>query len=805
MMRLNNIISRSLFFLCLLAGYDSVAQTNPVNAINTTSFDAYGILVKTGETEAIYFYREAVSAVPESSSGNGKIMARKYAYLTKSWGPKWLVYDDPAMDERNLSGGLNASGTQIILNFCLYKHDHPTSKYQYVKSIRSADLNGTGWSSPQTLIDNTTTKLYDAFSPSGHIVKCDNGNLVQPWYSRLGTTYSCRLMRSDDDGLSWNVNDAYMYNGPLFYGEPNVENIGNNTLIAMSRCNVPPYEAGAAFSTDGGHSWSATTGTNIASANGEILPYTSFNPATGKLFCVALDRGARKLGLYESSQWEFLEDRANCWHFQRTLDSVLDRPGYASIISFNQLENLVLYSRRRRDTDADTWTYMHTDDFPGAGVPSLLYDAFGMQVKTGEYESIYFYREGTEHVGTNYGKIMARRYNYLTNTWSAKWLVFDDPDLDDRNVTCGLSSAGDRIVLNFTQIDGTSLAFKNIRTLISADLTGAEGSWTLAPAEAFTYTGTQAAFSPHGHPINLQNGDLLQGWYIREGTNTGNLGPFVCKLMKSSDNGLTWDVNYAEIYRGDTFYFGEPFIEQIGPDTLVCIARNNNSDAGIYKVAVFKSFDSGLSWSPYELTNMTGKKGHILPYTYYDPEKELMLCAVLDRGGRKFNLYTATKQALLVNAATCWNLEGEIDTFKLNGYASTVKFADGNYFTVYARTNVENTISETKSFFWLDHYKFTGIKSIMRPVEDIPVVSAESQGRFTCFPNPVESWLYFELPAEDNLKKLTLRDFNGRKVFSAQSRDLSDNSIDCSKLKSGVYFLTIESALGKEEFKIIKR
>ena len=175
---------------------------------------------------------------------------------------------------------------------------------------------------------------------------------------------------------------------------------------------------------------------------------------------------------------------------------------------------------------------------------------------------------------------------------------------------------------------------------------------------------------------------------------------------------------------------------------------------------------------------------------------------VLDRGGRKFNLYTATKQALLQNTAGCWNFEGEIDTFKLNGYASTVRFAEGNYFTVFARTNVENTISDTKSFFWLRHAHFTGVKNAIPYVEEsTPLVFSPG---LSCFPNPVDTRLYLSVPDEITLNKLVLRDINGKTVYESDEKGLGELSIDFTAFKSGFYLLTLETAEKEHVLKIIK-
>ncbi|MEO1053458.1 MAG: T9SS type A sorting domain-containing protein [Bacteroidota bacterium] len=685
--------------LIWLLAYPGVSQTND---INTSTYDAFGKFIKVSNNEAIYFYREGTSHVPYSSASNGKIVARKYNYDTDTWGSKWTVYDDPNYDERNISGGLNEAGDKIIIHFAQYKYSDSSNPFHYMKFMISTDLNGTSWGSPQTTLDNKTSKIYDAFSPSGHIVELDNGDLLQPWYGRgyLGTgNYFCKIMRSTNGGTSWNLNYATIYDGSNFYGEPFIEYLGDNKLSAVARNNHSPYNLGISTSSNNGLSWLSMTATNISTSSGTVMPYTRYNPTTGRILCAVMDRGADKISLYKTTKWQLLENRTNCWSFVEQIDSGFDVPGYANILFFDINEYYTIYSKSVSSSDADTWGHAFTDEYNGPTSNTSTYDAFGLQVKVSDYESIYFYREGYKHVGTNSGRIMARKYNYLTNSWSAAWLVFDDPNLDDRNIAGGLNATGDKIILNFTQYNASTQFFMNIRTLVSSNLTGAAGTWTLQPTAAFTNTNPKAAFSPHGHIVKLDNGDLLQGWFIREGTDAAQYGPFKLRLMRSTDNGLTWNAFYATIYSGGTFYLGEPYIENLGNGKLVCIARNNNVSSGLYRVGIIQSNNNGVSWQPYQFTNITGT-GHILPYTYYDEHNELMICTALDRGTQKYNFYTTTKSELIANPTSCWDLEFEIDNgFTYNGYASTVQFGKGNYFTTYARQTA-TTDCDTRSFFW---------------------------------------------------------------------------------------------------------
>ena len=412
----------------------------------------------------------------------------------------------------------------------------------------------------------------------------------------------------------------------------------------------------------------------------------------------------------------------------------------------------------------------------GTTLNTASYDAFGLMVKVSDTESIYFYREGTEHVGTNIGKIKAVKYNYQNNSWSSPWDIFDDVNLDDRNIAGGLNSTGDKIILHFTQYDADNNYFLNIQTLISDDLSGASGTWTLLSNPLFENNVQKAGFSPHGHNITLNNGDILQGWYIREGTDDSQYGPYRMYAMRSADNGQSWDLQYSTIYADSSYYIGEPFIEDLGGDTLVCIARSNALIDDLYTMVVIFSYDNGATWEPYTFTNLSSDY-HILPYTYYDQSQETIVCSVLHRGVDEFKLYSTSKEDIISRPDSCWSFIETIDTgFRYNGYASMVEFEEGNYFSIYAKQVTLNDC-DTYSFIWRNN--ITSSKN--NPEE--PLIKL--------YPNPTRNTI--EISSEDTNQKgiISVYNIEGQLLLQNDFHGKQKNSLDLSSFNSGIYFVKI--------------
>lgn len=422
----------------------------------------------------------------------------------------------------------------------------------------------------------------------------------------------------------------------------------------------------------------------------------------------------------------------------------------------------------------------------GPGILTSTYDAFGILVKITENESLYFYREGNEHVGSNFGRIMGRRYDRNSNQWSESWLVFDDPLFDDRNVAGGLNASGDKIILHFTQYDAEKRLFKNIISLESLDLTGESGTWVLKDP-LYENIDERKGFSPFGKSLIENDSTILQGWYMREGKNTENSGPYFCYLMRSTDNGKTWDPFFSTVYTGNQFYFGEANFEDLGDGIYLCIARNNNSHQGFYKIPIMISNDRGLSWGPWKFSNIWGY-GSVLPYSYYDERHELLIVSVLDRGKDTYKLYTSSKESVLNDPEHSMQYIGLIDSLDHNGYASTIKFGYNQYFTVYAKANVPNDNSNTKSFNWTNDYLKLNVQHDL--LEE------------RIFPNPTTRLLH--IPFEGiGVKSLGIFDLGGKEIKDyIYHPDL--NVIDVNCLVAGTYILQIKLQKEVRQFLFLK-
>jgi hypothetical protein len=467
--------------------------------ISTTTYDAFGLFVKVSEDEAIYFFREGImhnTLTPPV----GKIVAQKYTYSTNSWSSRWTVFDDPNYDDRNLSGGLSANGDKIILNFTLTKRIAGVYHFDYIISIRSTDLSGTNWSNPTIIFDNTqnsnlipiyefynasnsdriytatidsllmdslgyvyqgirfhglntqpsgSEKLYEYWSDSvqshfytldtnqsylqnlnyenkgmvcfvyadsvassfpifkyshnqlhkhgfsffkhergyqdqgymntgsnfyafarfaghssfGKQVLTNNSDIVAGWYARNSDLkYYCNTMRSMDDGVSWNFFDSKINEGDIFYGEANLNYLGEDSILSVMRNNTPPFFVGMSLSIDGGKTWPDATFTNISGTN-TILPYSFFDNSTGKLHCCALDRGSQTFKYYSAEIQQLLSNPANCWQQEAIIDN-FKMNGYASSVKFADTTILFLYAKELSGTNSNTYSFRITTESP---------------------------------------------------------------------------------------------------------------------------------------------------------------------------------------------------------------------------------------------------------------------------------------------------------------------------------------------------------------------------------------------------------------------------------------------------------
>lgn len=165
-------------------------------------------------------------------------------------------------------------------------------------------------------------------------------------------------------------------------------------------------------------------------------------------------------------------------------------------------------------------------------IESNTYDSFGLFIKVSDNEAIYFFREASSHntLHPPSGKIVAQKYTYSENSWSSRWTVFDDPYFDDRNLSGGLNSTGDKIILNFSQIKKVSwvIHFSFMKSIQSTDLSGT--SWS-SPTILFD---------------NTENKELIPIYEYQKISNNDRI------YSPKTDQALTDSLGY--MYVGQRFY-----------------------------------------------------------------------------------------------------------------------------------------------------------------------------------------------------------------------------------------------------------
>lgn len=232
---------------------------------NTTTYDAFGLVLKTGTNTFMYFARMGTTHMFDK----GKIVKITYDAVSHTWGDFSDVYEDPTYDSRNVGGGI--IGNHIFIFFG--RNDYTLGEvWKDIGYVKSTDLTGTSWG-PYTPID---VSPLEAYSPYGNMVNVD-GVYYQPFYGwyphpiEASTTFCLKLFKSIDNGASWTVGPT-IYSGSEIYSETACGYIGNNKLIAIVR-NQTTYFLRQFTSSDGGDTWTDRGDTNLGEADHVQVPF----------------------------------------------------------------------------------------------------------------------------------------------------------------------------------------------------------------------------------------------------------------------------------------------------------------------------------------------------------------------------------------------------------------------------------------------------------------------------------------------------------------------------------------------------
>ena len=261
--------------------WDDVAKLQ----IPTSTYDAFGLLIKTGDDEVIYFYRRGTS----NEFDKGDVYKCIYTPSTDSWGIPALVYSDGTYDVRNVGGGV--IGSHIYLFF--ERYNCFTSTDIDIGYIKSTDLTGSSWGN-YAVID---TSPLTTGAPYGHIVPTSNSTtFLQPIYGSYDSTHVVEVLKTTDSGDSWSVG-AVIYSGATYWCETCIDYIGDSKMIALARDNAGNY-VGQSMSEDDGENWGTNEDhddgvmayTNLGESTKKKVPWIIYDSESGKVIAPYMDR-----------------------------------------------------------------------------------------------------------------------------------------------------------------------------------------------------------------------------------------------------------------------------------------------------------------------------------------------------------------------------------------------------------------------------------------------------------------------------------------------------------------------------------
>lgn len=269
----------------LRAGQNTFSAYNLASSrlLNTTTYDAFGVLIKTGADTLLYYYRQGASHF----GADGVLRRMVYTISTNTWGSPSTVYSHGSQGVSGVAGGV--INGNVMLFFVL---TNSAGDMQSIGSITSTDgLTGStfatrvAWSAGDT--------RYEGY---GKLIDCENGVYLQSWYSHNGSgTFKLYCRRTTDSGATWA--DVVMATST----EPQCAEhwfcyLGSGRVLSLSRDNNNGVLS-QCISTDKGLTWSALAATNIGTATSLGNCSIDYDSTTGLIHVASFDRGSRNVTL----------------------------------------------------------------------------------------------------------------------------------------------------------------------------------------------------------------------------------------------------------------------------------------------------------------------------------------------------------------------------------------------------------------------------------------------------------------------------------------------------------------------------
>jgi Neuraminidase (sialidase) len=256
-------------------------------------------------------------------------------------------------------------------------------------------------------------------------------------------------------------------------------------------------------------------------------------------------------------------------------------------------------------------------------------------------------REGTIHGYSPSGRVMLAKSTDNGGSWSEAKVIYDLPEVDDRNTAIVELPNKDLLVcFNAYTADEVSLAM----VMRSSD--GGK-SWSEPSPTGTANTRTRSA------PIVLGNGNLLLPYYLAPG-NASLAGI-------SEDNGKSWVT--VEITNTNGFVGDEWDVLEVEPNRLIGIHRNNHSESdGTFWKS--ESRDGGRTWDVPVPTNVQSKRADSPPHITRQNGVPTLIYA--DRRMVSVSAVTTSDPQFIL-----WDLKNRIPCYRYNSDESPIP--DGSY------------------------------------------------------------------------------------------------------------------------------
>lgn len=305
------------------------------------------------------------------------------------------------------------------------------------------------------------------------------------------------------------------------------------------------------------------------------------------------------------------------------------------------------------------------------------YEHFGIiSVNPLSGHTILIYRKGVKHVGTpsspDYGEIWIRHSDDGGVNWSNESQAFSaETNIDQRGVGGGYDSNGRLFAFYgryFPGDDNPSLPAQ----WLSMNYRYSDDDGATWSNEQTLSHGSETAYLPYGHIVDIGNNILLQPWYGNHPIG-GDEYSFSINLYKSTDGGATF--SSINIYTGTGKLFVYPYdpyytefsIVNLGGGCFMVLARTDRKNGTSFVFRQFKSEDNCNSWYDHGNTSFETLTGNYpappwLSFINFEGVG-IVACYYTNRGTQKMNVVYGLAKDLLENGPSAWNINTKKEIF----------------------------------------------------------------------------------------------------------------------------------------------